>query len=132
MATAKYLDVADELRRRITTRHFPPGANLPSEHDIAAAFNCKRDTVRAAIAELVREGLLCTGRGRTASVRTPLDKATVALPAGAEVNARPATRPEAEAHGWSPGLPVFEISVPGHPALVYPAEAYTLTTVPAD
>ncbi|WP_238012477.1 GntR family transcriptional regulator [Dactylosporangium sp. AC04546] len=128
MAPAKYQDVANELRRRIATRQFPPGASLPSESVIAATFNCKRDTVRAAIAELVREGLLCTARGRTASVKAPLDKATVALPAGAEVNARPATRPEAEAHGWSPGLPVFEISLPGLPALIYPAEAYTLTT----
>ncbi|MFB9181614.1 GntR family transcriptional regulator [Dactylosporangium sucinum] len=128
MAPAKYQDVADELRRRIVTRAFPPGSSLPSEHDIAAAFNCKRDTVRAAIAELVREGLLCTARGRTACVRAPLEKSVVILPAGAEVNARPASRPEADAHGWSPGLPVFEISRPGFPPLVYPAEAYTLTT----
>lgn len=59
--------IAEQLRERLAA--LAPGSALPSETSLAAEFGVVRNTVRRALAELEREGLIVTlpGRGRVAS-----------------------------------------------------------------
>jgi GntR family transcriptional regulator len=76
-----YLQVARLLRDSInitpaedevpTTEEYWPGDALPSEHVLAQRFRVSRQTVRAAIAVLVGDGLLEVIHGRGTFVRTP-------------------------------------------------------------
>jgi DNA-binding GntR family transcriptional regulator len=61
-----YREVADELRRRITSGDFPPGSQLPSEEGLAAQFGIARGTARAALQQLEGDGVarVVVGRGR--------------------------------------------------------------------
>ncbi len=62
--------VADELVRRIVGE-LTPGASLPSEAELAAAYGVSRVTVREAVKMLAGRGLLELSRGRRAVVREP-------------------------------------------------------------
>ncbi|MBE1590515.1 GntR family transcriptional regulator [Nonomuraea angiospora] len=61
-----YLRIAEDLRRRIREGDPPAGAMLPSEADLARGYGVARGTVRQAVAELERTGLVASeaGRGR--------------------------------------------------------------------
>lgn len=61
-----YARIAEQLRERLAV--LAPGAALPSETSLAAEFGVVRNTVRRALAELERDGLIVTlpGRGRVA------------------------------------------------------------------
>ena len=62
-----YARIADKLRERLAD--VAPGFALPSETSLAAEFGVARNTVRRALAELERDGLIVTlsGRGRVTS-----------------------------------------------------------------
>lgn len=68
-AWGSYLRIADDLRDRIRTGAYPPGALLPSEKALSAEFGVVRNTLRRAYAELDREGLIETVPGRGRRVR---------------------------------------------------------------
>lgn len=53
-----YLQIYAELRSSIDTGQYPPGAKLPSEHEISRQYGVTRDTVRRALEPLAREGLI--------------------------------------------------------------------------
>lgn len=57
--------VLDRLVTAIATGQYLPGSRLPPERDLAAALGAGRMTVRAALAQLARRGLIETHRGRT-------------------------------------------------------------------
>ncbi|MGH3824879.1 MAG: GntR family transcriptional regulator [Pseudonocardiaceae bacterium] len=59
-----YARIAGQLRERLA--ELAPGSALPSEASLAAEFGVVRNTVRRALAELERDGLIVTlpGRGR--------------------------------------------------------------------
>lgn len=63
MGTARYLEIADVLRRSILGSDYPVGAQLPSESDLAARWSASRGTVRQAVALLVSEGLIGSRQG---------------------------------------------------------------------
>jgi GntR family transcriptional repressor for pyruvate dehydrogenase complex len=68
--------VAEALRRRVALGWLAPGDRIPSERELAELLGVGRMTLRAAIRDLNREGLLETRRGRTGGtfvslVRTP-------------------------------------------------------------
>ncbi|WP_372887307.1 GntR family transcriptional regulator [Shimia sp.] len=80
MKTA-FRDVKDRVRRRIVGGHWPPGALLPNEVDLAAEFQCARTTVNRAMRELAEEGLV--ERKRKAGTRvlpSPTRQARFAIP----------------------------------------------------
>lgn len=54
----RYLTIADELRRRITSGELPPGAKVPSTRKIAAEWGVATATAAKALAALVQEGLV--------------------------------------------------------------------------
>ena len=51
-------EIAEDLRRRIVGGEFPPGARLPSETDLAAAYRVSRVTIRTAAKALESQGLV--------------------------------------------------------------------------
>jgi GntR family transcriptional regulator len=55
--------VEDALRERIRQGHFRPGEQLPPENELAAAYGVSRATVRAALANLQREGVVVRRQG---------------------------------------------------------------------
>jgi GntR family transcriptional regulator len=58
VASARYRDIADDLRRRITEGEWPPGTNLPTHVDLAAEYGAGRNSVARAVAELETNGLV--------------------------------------------------------------------------
>lgn len=54
---AKYLQVADDLRRKILDRTYPVGSALPSTMQLMSTYNVSITVARAAVRELQNEGL---------------------------------------------------------------------------
>jgi DNA-binding GntR family transcriptional regulator len=125
-SSVSYHRVADDLRRAVTDGTYPPGTSLPTERLLATDYHCGRDTLRRAVAVLVYEGLLVKARGRHTLVRPPVARIAVLLPPQATVTARPATHPELEEFGCTPGTPVFEVHGAEDERVVYPADRYAL------
>jgi len=59
-----YKQVLDVLNEKITRGEFRPGDKLPSEADLMQYFGVSRITVRAALAELVEDGILTRSQGK--------------------------------------------------------------------
>lgn len=119
-----YLQVARALRGRIVDGTWPPGTELPSEPALAAEFSVGRDpTIRRAMAELRAEGLVDVRRGYRARVRTPRERETVHVPAGARITARMPSFDERRDLDIPEGVPLLELDLGKR---VYPADRVTL------
>ena len=59
-----FRQVLDDLRQRITSREFSPGARIPSIRELCETHRVSPITVRRALSELVNEGLLRGAQGR--------------------------------------------------------------------
>ena len=66
-AAHSWQSIRHEVLRRISERIWPPGALIPSEHELAREFGCARATVGRALRELADGGLL--DRRRKAGTR---------------------------------------------------------------
>ena len=105
MADAKYKQIASDLREQITTGTLPPGSQLPTEPELAAAHDASRSTVRLAIGLLIQQGLVETKQGIGTYVTEPATALTVVLSrqedwrAGEPADA--ALRPTGEPADWS-------------------------------
>jgi GntR family transcriptional regulator len=69
---AKYQQIAGELRARIRSGEFEPGARLPSKTALMEKHHVALGTVNDALKVLRDEGLLYTERGRGTFVSDPL------------------------------------------------------------
>ncbi|MDE0460587.1 MAG: UTRA domain-containing protein [Chromatiales bacterium] len=69
-ATHSWQSIRHEVLRRISERIWPPGALIPSEHELAREFGCARATVNRALRELADGGLL--DRRRKAGTRVAI------------------------------------------------------------
>lgn len=58
--------IAGDLRRRLQAGEWAPGARLPTEAQLSTRFAVNRHTVRRALDELVRDGLVRVEQGRGA------------------------------------------------------------------
>jgi GntR family phosphonate transport system transcriptional regulator len=56
--------ISETLRQEIGGADYPPGARLPTEAELSARFNVNRHTVRRALEELSRGGLIRVEQGR--------------------------------------------------------------------
>lgn len=65
----RYLRVRNVLRRKVLTGELGDGEQLPPELELCQQLKLSRTTVRKAIGELVKEGLLVRTRGRGTFVR---------------------------------------------------------------
>jgi DNA-binding GntR family transcriptional regulator len=61
-----YREIAEHLRRRISSGSLAPGSRLPGEATLAAEFGVARGTARAALQQIESDGLvrIVPGRGR--------------------------------------------------------------------
>jgi GntR family transcriptional regulator len=66
--------IAEAIRNQIESGELTPGAQLPSERDLAAAYGTARNTAREAVRILADAGLVITDHGKGSFVRpqTPL------------------------------------------------------------
>ena len=77
-AVALYHRVYTILRERLLSGQYPVGQPLPGEIELAAVFEVSRVTMRRALDELKREGLIERSRGRGSFPRVPAPAAPVA------------------------------------------------------
>lgn len=71
MEKPKYLQVADELRRRIVTGEIPPGARIPSRAELVKEHSVAPTVATQALQILVAEGLVEARPGSGAYVLPP-------------------------------------------------------------
>src|SRR5271163_2996951 len=66
--------IAEAIRCQIESGELPPGAQLPSERDLASTYGTARNTAREAVRLLSDAGLVITDQGKGSFVRplTPL------------------------------------------------------------
>ncbi len=67
-----YRKVYEALRKHILAGTYAEGCLLPSEHELSAIWQIARPTVRQALEELVRDGLIVKKQGKGSIVRKPL------------------------------------------------------------
>src|ERR1700760_730333 len=65
----RYIQIAADLRRSITSGERGPGSRLPGENDLMAAYQVARETARKALAQLINEGIATPRRGAGVYVR---------------------------------------------------------------
>lgn len=89
MAKAKYLEIADELRKRIDQGIYSSQEPLPDQETFAQEFNVSRLTVKKAFDGLERQGLVYkqSGLGTFVAGEIPIKKKTDA-PANAFIGLR--------------------------------------------
>jgi GntR family transcriptional regulator len=66
-----YVQIKEALRARIQDSTYPPHSQMPSEHELCAMFDVSRITVRQALGDLQKEGLLFKLHGKGTFVSKP-------------------------------------------------------------
>lgn len=66
-----YVQIEEQLKRQILQKEFAVGSTIPSERELTELFDVSRMTVRQAITNLVKEGLLYREKGRGTFVAAP-------------------------------------------------------------
>jgi DNA-binding GntR family transcriptional regulator len=120
----RYQRVQQELAQEIERGGHPMGSRLPPERALAEHFSVSRVTLRRALDELARAGVVARSGAGWAVTSTTIGEppnvlmsfsemaASRGLTPGSRVltrHARPATIDEAEALGLAPGAPLFEL-----------------------
>lgn len=59
-----YLQVIEQVRRRVAVGDLPPGTELPSIRELAAALKVSVITIKRAYMELERDGVISTQQGK--------------------------------------------------------------------
>jgi GntR family transcriptional regulator len=59
-----YHQIEQLIRHRVAKNHYSPGSQIPSEHELCRELKVSRITVREALRQLVREGLLLKVQGK--------------------------------------------------------------------
>ena len=67
--TAKYLQIAREIKKRIISQQYPASAPLPDQFALAVEFSTSRMTIQQAMRQLIVEGLIYTRKGQGTFVR---------------------------------------------------------------
>ena len=68
-----YLQIMEQIRRRIAVGDWPPGQELPSIRALAASVQVSVITVKRAYLELEREGVIVTRQGKGSFVSDRAD-----------------------------------------------------------
>tara|TARA_R110001606_G_scaffold1937_9_gene7729 strand:- start:21830 stop:22588 length:759 start_codon:yes stop_codon:yes gene_type:complete len=66
-----YVQIKDQLRRRILEGDYRPHERLPSENELMNAFGVSRITIRQALRDLHNEGLVFSAQGKGTFVSKP-------------------------------------------------------------
>jgi xylulokinase len=125
MSRPVHVSIRDDLRSRIDTGEWGPGARLPSEAQLAAWYGVARMTIRQAIGALASEGAVVRrqGLGTFASARRPTRSVDMLLSfteemhrQGREVQTRLITAtveppPSAARRALRPGQPAAAVAI---------------------
>jgi DNA-binding GntR family transcriptional regulator len=106
----KYIQVADDIRRRIVSGEYQPGDRLRSAPDLADTYRVSVATVRKALTVLAVEHLIAAEQGVRAVVREMGERVVEELKRGEEAIIRPATADERRRLGLAAGAPVVVIT----------------------
>jgi DNA-binding GntR family transcriptional regulator len=128
---ARYRQLADILRHKITAGEWSPDQTLPSERDLGHEYAVSQTTVRKALAILAAESLVVTEPGLPWKVRERGEPSVVHAQPGDRVRARIATRDDHEQHGIPEGTVVLVVSRDGEPDRLYRADSYEYQVGPA-
>ena len=80
MPKAKYEGIYHSLKKRIEAQDYPYQSLLPSENTLIEEYDCSRNTVRRALAELVDDGYVQAMQGRGVRViYQPVGKTTFTI-----------------------------------------------------
>ncbi len=80
MPKAKYEGIYHSIQKRIEAQDYPYQSLLPSENTLIEEYDCSRNTVRRALAELVADGYVQTMQGRGVRViYQPVGKTTFTI-----------------------------------------------------
>ena len=115
-----YQVVADAIRAKISSGELPPGARVPTEHDLIHEYRVSRNTVRLALNHLEAEGLITAGRGRAGRVVRRRDLITVHVapgPTGLHPGEVDAFVAEMRSQGFEPSQRI-EVAIVPAPELV--------------
>lgn len=66
-----YVQIRDELRRKILEGHYAVHERLPSENELMGSFGVSRITIRQALRDLHNEGLVFSAQGKGTYVSKP-------------------------------------------------------------
>jgi GntR family transcriptional regulator len=114
-----YLQLADELRAEIRSGKRPPGSQLPTESEFYQQYEVSRTTVKAALRQLVNEGLVVTRKGYGSYVRErpPVRRVTSnRRHAAHRESGKPIFDTEVEAQGQRPSRRMLEVGETAAPA----------------
>ncbi len=67
----KYFRIQQELLENIRTKRWVPGSTIPSEADLCTQYQVSRGTIRRALDELERQGLISRSPGKQTVVNAP-------------------------------------------------------------
>jgi DNA-binding GntR family transcriptional regulator len=123
-----YLQVADDLRRQISSGELAPGAKLPPYARLASSYGVGIGTVTKAMQILRDAGLIESGTGGPTYIRDRPARKTAVLRPGSTLVTRMPTPAEREAHAIEPGVPVFEVCEASGGITVYPGDRWAFTT----
>lgn len=80
MPKAKYEGIYRSIKKRIEAQDYPYQSLLPSENTLIAEYDCSRNTVRRAIAELIADGYVQSMQGRGVRIiYQPVGKTTFTI-----------------------------------------------------
>jgi len=74
-----YFQLKEIIRKKIINKKIKPGENIPSESQLCRRYLISRMTVRHAIGDLVKEGLLYAERGKGTFVANPIVKRDLSI-----------------------------------------------------
>jgi len=79
--SGSWIDIRDEIKRRVLERQLLPGAKLLNDQDLAKEFGCSRTTVQRAMQDLAQSGTVIRRRkGGTTIALHPITRTTLDIP----------------------------------------------------
>ena len=98
MPKAKYDHIYRDLKEKIETEYYAYQEMLPSEHALVSAYDCSRNTVRRALAELTSDGYVQPMHGKgVRNIFQPIEQTSFTV-GGIETFKESAERNHRQAH----------------------------------
>ena len=80
MPKAKYDIIYKELKKKIETEEYSFKEFLPSENTLVTEYNCSRNTIRRAMADLIKEGYVQAIQGKgVVNIYQPIEQSTLKI-----------------------------------------------------
>ncbi len=104
-----YVQLIDILKKKIETREWDVGFQIPTEEELCKTYGVSRATVRSAIADLVREGYLFRQQGKGTFVQQVVSNKLVMLASFRELMLEPGVEFSTEVRIQTTMMPIGTI-----------------------